>query len=330
MINNKSFLFSIILCFLLTIKTSAILVSAQDQQCLAKGSFNTNSTFNKNRLLLLSYLPPNVTPQNNFFYNASLGQDRDRIYALAMCIPDTETEDCSNCIKTTSDGLIKTCPNNTEAFHWSGDEKTLCFVRYSTRSFIGSPDMDPRQIIPNATDIRSNLTDFDGIWQDLMLRMVESASSKYYEAETRPLTSTSSGDTMVIYTIMQCTSDVSNAECNTCLRNSVGDYQNCCRGKQGGLVTRPNCIFRWEFYPFYGAFRNTSPPAKKGENPILKKKRCKKILCFVLFNILMICFCRCFFFNGENCCPDSCCCFLIDSSCGYWIRSLWEEEEKEG
>ncbi|CAG7887347.1 unnamed protein product [Brassica rapa] len=270
MINNKSFLFSIILYFSLTITTSVILVSAQDQQCLAKGSFNTNSTFNKNRLLLLSSLPSNVTSQNNFFYNSSLGQDRDRIYALAMCIPDTETEDCSNCVKTTSDGLIKTCPNSTEAFHWSGGEKTLCFVRYSTRSFIGSPDMDPRQILPNATDIRSNLTDFDGIWQDLMLRMVESASSKYYEAETTPLTSTSSRDTMTIYTIMQCTSDVSNAECNTCLRNSVGDYQNCCRGKQGGLVTRPNCIFRWEFYPFYGAFRNTSPPAKKDGSSTVK------------------------------------------------------------
>ncbi|CAN6913982.1 unnamed protein product [Brassica oleracea] len=270
MTNNKSFLFSIILCFLLTIKTNVILVSARDQQCLAKGSFNTNSTFNKNRLLLLSSLPSNVTAQNNFFYNSSLGQDRDKIYALAMCIPDTETEDCSNCVKTTSDGLIKTCPNNTEAFHWSGGEKTLCFVRYSTRSFIGSPDMDPRQILPNATDIPSNLTDFDGIWQDLMLFMVDSASSKYYEAETRPLTSTSSGDRMTIYTIMQCTSDVSNAECNTCLRNSVGDYQNCCRGKQGGLVTRPNCIFRWEFYPFYGAFRNTSPPAKKDGSSTVK------------------------------------------------------------
>ncbi|XP_022550413.1 cysteine-rich receptor-like protein kinase 44 [Brassica napus] len=270
MTNNKSFLFLIILCFLLTIKTNVILVSAQDQQCLAKGSFNTNSTFNKNRLLLLSSLPSNVTAQNNFFYNSSLGQDRDKIYALAMCIPDTETEDCSNCVKTTSDGLIKTCPNNTEAFHWSGGEKTLCFVRYSTRSFIGSPDMDPRQILPNATDITSNLTDFDGIWQYLMLSMVDSASSKYYEAETRPLTSTSSGDRMTIYTIMQCTSDVSRAECNTCLRNSVGDYQNCCRGKQGGLVTRPNCIFRWEFYPFYGAFRNTSPPAKKDGSSTVK------------------------------------------------------------
>ncbi|KAF3604516.1 hypothetical protein F2Q69_00033783 [Brassica cretica] len=97
MTNNKSFLFSIILCFLLTIKTNVILVSAQDQQCLAKGSFNTNSTFNKNRLLVLSSLPSNVTAQNNFFYNSSLGQDRDKIYALAMCIPDTETEDCSNC-----------------------------------------------------------------------------------------------------------------------------------------------------------------------------------------------------------------------------------------
>ncbi|CAH8315541.1 unnamed protein product [Eruca vesicaria subsp. sativa] len=279
---NKSFLFSIILCFLLTIKTSVILVSTQDQQCLGQTSFNTYSTFNKNRLLLLSYLPSNVTAQNNFFYNASLGQDRDRIYALAMCIPSTKTNDCSNCVKTTSDGLIKNCPNNTEAFHWLGSQNTLCFVRYSTRSFIGSPDMDPRQILPNATDVRSSITDFEGIWQDLMLRMVDSASSKYYEAEITPLTSTSSVDTMMIYTVMQCTSDISNADCNTCLRNSVGDYQNCCRGKQGGLVTRPNCIFRWEFYPFYGAFRNTPSPAKKEDSSTVKIVAPTLVVAFLL------------------------------------------------
>ncbi|XP_023633922.1 cysteine-rich receptor-like protein kinase 11 isoform X2 [Capsella rubella] len=183
-----------------------------------------------------------------------------------MCIPDSKTEDCSNCVETTSDGLIKNCPNNTQAFHWSSGEKTLCFVRYSSRSFFGSADMDPRQIIPNVTDVKSNLNEFDRVWQDFMLRVVNLASSSYYEAQISPL---GSEYRMMIYTIMQCSSGITSADCNTCLRNNVGDYQNCCRGKQGGLVTRPNCFFRWEFYPFYEAFHNISSPAKK-DSPMVK------------------------------------------------------------
>ncbi|EFH48859.1 predicted protein, partial [Arabidopsis lyrata subsp. lyrata] len=45
---------------------------------------------------------------------------------------------------------------------------------------------------------------------------------------------------------------------------SVVDYESCCRGKQGGAVIRPSCFFRWDVYPYAGAFENItllpSPP----------------------------------------------------------------------
>ncbi|EFH45469.1 hypothetical protein ARALYDRAFT_913064 [Arabidopsis lyrata subsp. lyrata] len=66
--------------------------------CLDEGSFRPNSTLNKNRLLLLS----NVTPQNSFFFNASLGQHPNRVYAL----PGTETENSSQSLWSTQQKTI--------------------------------------------------------------------------------------------------------------------------------------------------------------------------------------------------------------------------------
>ncbi|XP_010529593.1 PREDICTED: cysteine-rich receptor-like protein kinase 11 [Tarenaya hassleriana] len=223
-------------------------------------SFRPNGTYDVNRRLVLSYLPSNVTARGGF-HNASVGQEPDRVFAVGMCIPDAKAEDCSKCIQTESDKIISSCPNQTDAYSWPGDP-TLCLVRYSNRSFLGSLDLWPSFPLYNTGDIGVNLTEFDRIWEGLANRMIAAASSpskgNYYSAEIEDLPSFKR-----IYALMQCTSDLSPGDCNACLRQSVGDYKSCCHGKQGGVVARPSCFFRWDLYPYSRAFENitsTSPP----------------------------------------------------------------------
>ena len=54
-----------------------------------------------------------------------------------------------------------------------------------------------------------------------------------------------------LYAVVQCTPDLSEEDCNSCL---VGAFQNipqCCDGKQGGRVVTPSCNIRFELFPFY-------------------------------------------------------------------------------
>ncbi|KAK8496637.1 hypothetical protein V6N11_064605 [Hibiscus sabdariffa] len=64
-----------------------------------------------------------------------------------------------------------------------------------------------------------------------------------------------------IYALMQCTPDLSNKDCDSCLRASVSYYESCCHGKQGGYVHKPNCWFRWDLYPFYVSNASTNVPS---------------------------------------------------------------------
>ncbi|XP_010540909.1 PREDICTED: cysteine-rich receptor-like protein kinase 11 [Tarenaya hassleriana] len=265
--HNKSFLS--IFCFVLA---SIGLVSAQVCSNNA-GSFRPNGTYDVNRRLILSYLPSNVTGRGGF-YNASVGQEPNRVYAVGMCIPGAKDEDCSDCINAASDEIIRSCPNQTEAFSWPRDP-TLCLIRYSNRSFFGKLDMQPSVSLFNTGDLGGNLTDFDRIWEGLTLRVIaaassgeanESSSSKrsYYAADVAALTTFQN-----IYALMQCTPDISPGDCNRCLRQSVGDYQACCRGKLGGAVMKPSCFFRWDLYPYSGAFDNIAlappPPSNQAD-----------------------------------------------------------------
>ncbi|KAG7557445.1 Gnk2-homologous domain [Arabidopsis suecica] len=73
----------------------------------------------------------------------------------------------------------------------------------------------------------------------------------------------------MVYALMQWTPDVSPSNCNTCLQQSVDDYVNCCRGKQGGYVYQTIILIAFpsgDLYPFNGAFdllKLTPPPASQ-------------------------------------------------------------------
>ncbi|KAL0846560.1 hypothetical protein Bca101_019806 [Brassica carinata] len=236
--------------------------SVSAQEICFNGFFKPNSTYDLNRRQILSSLASNVT-SNNGFVNSSIGQNPNRVFIIGMCIPGTKPETCSDCIKGASDRLSKSCPNQTEAYTWPD----CCMVRYSNISFSGSLVMEPSESLYNTGDIGdtdANMSVFDRVYEELMVRTIAAAlngsssfEQKYFAAEVAPLTTTKT-----IYAMMQCTPDVSSRDCELCLKKSVGEYLSCCRGKQGGAIIRPSCFFRWDLYPYAGAFDNvTLPPA---------------------------------------------------------------------
>uniref|UniRef100_A0A0D3BL23 Gnk2-homologous domain-containing protein n=1 Tax=Brassica oleracea var. oleracea TaxID=109376 RepID=A0A0D3BL23_BRAOL len=255
-----------ILCFVLI---SFHVASVSALVCWNNRVFTPNDTYDANRRLILSYLPSNVTAQNGLNYNSSIGQEPNRIYATGMCIPGSDLVECSECIRTTSDALIQRCQNRTEAYAWPHDP-TLCYVRYSNTSFLGSLDLNPRANLTNGANVTSDLTEFRKIWEDLAVRMIDAASTSnstpsssdnYYTANTAAL-----NPFQEIYALMQCTPDLSSSDCKTCLRESVRHYRDrrCCNTRQGTRVWRPSCYFRMEMYTFSKAsfvnFSSASPP----------------------------------------------------------------------
>ncbi|XP_057986386.1 cysteine-rich receptor-like protein kinase 11 [Hevea brasiliensis] len=217
-------------------------------RCYQTGNFTTNSTYAKNRGLLLSSLASNVTA-NGGFYTATVGQGADEVYGLALCRADSSSEACSNCVNTTMIDLIEKCPNQKEAISWwaAGDN---CIIRYANRSIFGRVEIDPPEIFYNTGDIKFNMEEFDQIWSNLMARLSTKASmgSSKVKFATREADLT---PFQKIYALMQCTPDISQSNCNYCLGQAVVQYNNCCHGKQGGGVYTPSCIFRWDLYPFY-------------------------------------------------------------------------------
>ncbi|EOA16194.1 hypothetical protein CARUB_v10004334mg [Capsella rubella] len=275
-----------ILCFVLCV----VSVSAQ-QQCINNGNFTPNSTYDVNLRLILSYLPSNVTAGEGFFYSGSIGTEQNRVFARGMCLPGSTSDDCSVCIKTASDGLLRSCLNQKGAFTWPG-EPILCHVRYSSTFFDDiSTELYPRKIIHNTGDINSNaLTEFTPIWEGLMARMIvttsvtkskPSSSNSYYTADVAALTPSQN-----IYALMQCTPDLTphSRDCESCLRQNVGD----CGQKQVCIVIRASCFFRWDLKKFSKAFDNITLAASPPSLQPAKKAKAKAIVVILVPIVVVV------------------------------------------
>ncbi|KFK28883.1 hypothetical protein AALP_AA7G060300 [Arabis alpina] len=270
--------------------------------CISTSLFTPNSTYDTNRRSILTSLPANVTSHYGF-YNGAIGQSPNKIYAAGMCIPGIEEEACAGCILSVSNLVKETCLQEKRAIAWIVN-RTICMVRYSDTSFLGSLELEHREF-HSLNGFKTNQTEFSRVWSGLTQRMIEEASSstdatwsaaKYYAADVAALP-----DSQTLYALMQCTPDLSPAQCNLCLKESVGNYQECCLGRQGGIILRQSCVFKAELYPFGGAFtvmtaRPLQPP------PYLTKKYSRKlslgiiaaiavpiVVIFIIFLVLLAC-----------------------------------------
>ncbi|KAM7263119.1 hypothetical protein ACFE04_000802 [Oxalis oulophora] len=233
---------------------------ADDVSCNANNTdFTANSTYSKNRDTVLATLASNVAA-NDGFYNSSLGNGSDTVYATALCRGDASTTECSSCVTTVANNSISKCPLQYKVFSWAGDPP--CFVHYDNTNIFAVLEMDPPLFEKNTDTISWNSSGFYETWADLMDKLrneaADGSSKRKYAARDENFTLT-----RFIYGLVQCTPDLSKSDCDQCLKQTIADSDEMYHGLRGGLIYRPSCIFQYSLDPFYKEDDN-SPPQSPG------------------------------------------------------------------
>ncbi|KAK4857811.1 hypothetical protein QYF36_006635 [Acer negundo] len=71
------------------------------------------------------------------------------------------------------------------------------------------------------------------------------------------------------YALAQCTRDINNSSCRSCLGKLTDNIQSCCQGKKGWRISTPNCYLRYEEYLFYQQPPPPSPPHPPPPPPLV-------------------------------------------------------------
>ncbi|XP_044495911.1 putative receptor-like protein kinase At4g00960 isoform X2 [Mangifera indica] len=260
MITTGSSRFMLFLCFILlhiakpTIAQPDFLYYRCEN---SKGNYTANSTYQANLNALLS----TVSSNTNGFYNFSVGQNSDKVNAMALCRGDVKVEDCRSCLNDSRHKLTQLCPNQMEAIGWYDQ----CLLRYSNRSIFGTSEVLPRYSKWNNNNV-SSVAEFNQVLQTLMDSLKNKAQSggsllKFAAGNT------SAPDFKTLYGLVQCTPDLTDMDCNDCLDTIIGQFSDCCAGKEGGRVLVPSCNIRYEVYRFYDPTTDDqAPPPPPPEN----------------------------------------------------------------
>ncbi|GLU23243.1 hypothetical protein SLE2022_392650 [Rubroshorea leprosula] len=240
---------------------------AQSQQaplshvCVGEqGNFTANSTYKKNLDLLFSSFTPNSL--NNYgFYNLSEGQKPDQVNAIALCRGDMDLYSCYGCIGVAAYDLQNNYSNQKEAI--LGDDN--CVLRYSNRSIFGILETVPSLYAWNIENV-TNVDAFNNTLYPLLYNLSNSAASgdshRKFATGTAPVP-----PNVTIYALVQCTPDLSQLQCSSCLSDAIAQIPDCCNRKQGGRVITPSCNFRFEIYPFYNGATGEPPPPEQPSSP---------------------------------------------------------------
>ena len=155
-----------------------------------------------------------------------------------------------------------------------------CMLRYSDQYFFGSMVTNPNVILVNTQNI-SDQARFDQLvsatMNDLASGIINlSAGAKKFGTKEANFT-----ELQNVYTLAQCTPDLSGYDCNRCLQSAI---QNLPSEKQGGRVLFPSCIARFEIYPFYLTGNTSAPPPMLVPPPPTPKGKAFFYLFIYFFN----------------------------------------------
>ncbi|KAM1442500.1 hypothetical protein ACFXTO_010476 [Malus domestica] len=218
--------------------------------CPNTTTFTPNSTFQSNLNRLLSNLSSNAN-RSTSFYNTTVQTPNNAVYGLFLCRGDVlGTDACETCVANATAGALQRCPIEKEVVIWYDD----CMLRYSNESFFSTVAESPLVYMWNT----QNATDQTRFNQVMAQSVNQAASEAVRDANKFGRNQANVSGLISVYSLGQCTQDLSATDCNRCLRGTIELLPSCCSGKQGGRVLSPSCYVRYEIYPFYA--QNATAP----------------------------------------------------------------------
>ncbi|KAJ0101316.1 hypothetical protein Patl1_03703 [Pistacia atlantica] len=250
----KFFMFFLVLY----LATSAIgSTSAADPKylfhdCTNTTTFNRNSTYQSNLNFLLSSLVSNATRSNGFstgFYNATAGQDPDKVYALFLCRGDVNPTTCQECVNFATSDILQRCPVQKESIIWYDP----CLLRYSGEYIFSTMKGNPGAVFYDSNNVTEQVR-FNLLVGTTMKEAANEAVASPKKFSSRKANFTT---IQTLYCLVQCTPDLSNLDCNNCLEQSFATLPTT---RVGARVLIPSCNSRFELYPFYNETVTDAPP----------------------------------------------------------------------
>lgn len=256
----SSLIVSITCMVIMTFTTSSEAASYILHTCLdMTARFTPNSTYQSNLNSLLSALSSNASLTQTGFHKDTAGGKHsvdNTVYGLFLCRGDMTRNACAECVATAAMEAVQRCYSLKQMVIWYDE----CMLRYSNQSFFAIPAHKPGVSRQTTADV----TELSGFNQTLAATLDELATGVVANAKlfaTKEANMSNGSNNITLYSLGQCTQDLSAANCSWCLRSptesAMADIVSA--GYQGGKFLYASCSIIYQLSPFYDLTAATPP-----------------------------------------------------------------------
>uniref|UniRef100_A0A0E0I1Y1 Uncharacterized protein n=1 Tax=Oryza nivara TaxID=4536 RepID=A0A0E0I1Y1_ORYNI len=235
------------------------------------GNYTEGSAYQANMRALASALPGNASSSRALFAEGAAGTAPDVVYAVALCRGDTNASSCAACLAAAFDTAQQLCAFNRRATLFNDP----CILRYSDQDILANVTDNRgmfvawnynnvstgRMAVFDATSgqLVNTSGDYASAVYDAFSGMLVNATADYAAKDSVRRFGTGEMGFNVfdspyhnIFSLAQCTPDMSEADCRSCLGDIIRKVTpKYFVGKPGGRVFGVRCNFRFEAYEFF-------------------------------------------------------------------------------
>ncbi|KAK2977245.1 hypothetical protein RJ640_005507 [Escallonia rubra] len=175
-------------------------------RCSTSGNYTTTSTYAANLNEFLSSIPTSSDLNSDGFFNTTIGQSPNQVYAIGLCRGGQTVTSCRSCLSASILAIIQSCPNQKEA---SGgyDE---CRLMFSNHNVLRSTEY--YLLYFRCGNSAGNMAQFNDVLDNLLfsLRDRAAAAPRKYAVDKANYTIFQN-----IYGLAQCMPEVSEPDCRS-------------------------------------------------------------------------------------------------------------------
>ncbi|KAK1670783.1 hypothetical protein QYE76_058942 [Lolium multiflorum] len=238
--------------------------TATAQLCGNGGNYTANSTYQSNLAVLVAALPSNVSSSQQLFATATAGHSPDAVYALALCRDFANAAWCADCVNASFQHAQQTCPYHRSAivyYEYDSAQQPGCVLGYSGDDAFLSP---ATSLTENGTLFQSwneqNISSDARIVAAHVHELLTVTAQDAAADMTRRLSSVVMDSVPMLYSLAQCTPDLSADDCLACLQRLIAMFNATTSVRLGGRIFVLRCNIRFETFMFFDQpMRRISP-----------------------------------------------------------------------
>lgn len=242
--------------------------------CGSGDNYIADSAYQSNLAVLAATLPSNASSSPQLFITANATASSSpqlfgsasasaSMYMLALCRRDTTNlTACTECLNSALNYALKMCPNSrTATVYFDYDEVNAlrpgCLLGFSDDGRFLSPASGTTgngtffQYFNTAASIPGNAGVVADAVRELLRQTAQDAATTARRFATAFMDSIGRGTTTTLYSLAQCTPDLSTAYCLACLEQLLGTVTTTNSLRLGGRIFLLRCNVRFDAFMFF-------------------------------------------------------------------------------